>query len=119
MGPSRQFISVLIFVLTAATGAVAQGAAKPSTEWWVVLASIKDDGTMVPHQQIEALRKRMTACKIEMFNDFSAKFVGFSKGYLVAVTGPHNSEKAASSKLAATQICAPQAYVKRARYLGE
>jgi hypothetical protein len=87
--------------------------------WWVVLASIKDDGTQAPHRQMEAVRAKMRGCGIDIFNDASAKFKGFTPGYQVAATGAYRSEAEAKAQLAKARACAPEAYVKKARHTGE
>jgi 3'-phosphoadenosine 5'-phosphosulfate sulfotransferase (PAPS reductase)/FAD synthetase len=86
---------------------------------WVVLTSIKDDGGQRPHREMEAFRKTMLGCKVEIFNDFSSKFVGFTPGYLVAVTGAYRTEAEARAQLPKVRPCAPNAYVKKARHMGE
>jgi hypothetical protein len=68
---------------------------------------------------MEAFRKTMLGCKVESFNDSSTKFVGFTPGYLMAVTGAHRTEAEARGPLSKVQPCAPNAYVKKARHLGE
>ncbi len=87
--------------------------------WWVVLASIKDDGTQAPHRQMEAVRGRMRGCGIDIFNDASAKFKGFTPGYQVAAIGAYRSEAEARAQLPKAKPCAPEAYVKKARHTGE
>lgn len=87
--------------------------------WWVVLASVKDDGTQAPHRQIEAIRARMRGCGVEMFSDHSSKFVGFAPGLLVAAVGAYRSEKEALAQMPKLRGCAPDAYVKKARHTGE
>jgi hypothetical protein len=118
-GTNLRIAMVLVISLMSQTGAKALEFTGKLDGWWVVLASIKDDDGPQPHQKVEALRKSMLACDIRIFNDFSWKFVGFTKGYLVVVVGAYASEAAARSKLPEVRACAPEAYVKRARYLGE
>lgn len=87
--------------------------------WWVVLTSISDDGSMAPHNQMRAFRGQMRACRIEAFSDLITQFLGFAPGYLVAVVGAFPTEAEAQQQLATARRCAPGAYIKRARHLGE
>lgn len=87
--------------------------------WWIVLTSIRDDGSMAPHNQMRAFSTQMRACNIEVFSDVSAKFQGFAPGLLVGTLGAFASEAEAQRQLTNVRRCAPGAYVKRARHLGE
>lgn len=87
--------------------------------WWVVLTSIRNDGTQRPHQQMETFRRQMRPCGIDIFNDYSEKFVGFTPGLLVAAVGAYPNEAAARAQLPRVEPCAKGAYVKRARHTGE
>ena len=108
---------VLIALLTQTGPAPAQ--AMRTDGWWVVLTSIRDDGSMAPHRQMEGFARTMRGCGVEIFNDFSSKFSGFTKGYLVAVIGAYRTEAEAKAQLPKVRGCAPGAYVKRARHAGE
>lgn len=87
--------------------------------WWIVLTSIRNDGTQRPHHQMEAFRRQMRPCGIDIFNDNSEKFVGFAPGLLVAAVGAYPNEAAARAQLPRVEPCAKGAYVKRARHTGE
>ncbi len=87
--------------------------------WWVVLTSIRDDGSMAPHNQMRAFSSQMRACRIDVFSDLTTKFQGFAPGYLVGVVGAFPTEAEAQQQLANARRCAPGAYIKRARHLGE
>lgn len=87
--------------------------------WWVVLTSIRNDGSMTPHRQMETFRATMRACGVDIFNDDSAKFQGFTPGFLVATIGAYRTEAEARAQLPKVERCARGAYVKRARHGGE
>ena len=114
-----RMLLVAIFCLNLAQTALALGQTNLWEGWWVVLGSIRDDGGRAPHDAMERLRRKFAACGIEIFNDASAKFDGFSPGYLVAVVGAYRSKASARDALDEARACDPAAYVKRARYLGE
>ena len=81
--------------------------------WWVVLATVPAD------QDVQATVRQMEACGLRPFNDFSSKFAGFAPGFQVVVDGAYATRSEAESVRSAALRCAPDAYVKRARYLGE
>lgn len=88
--------------------------------WWVVLAT----GSDAPDRQSNGglVVDRIAArCGIRTFNDFSAKFVGFKPGYnaFVLLGSPYGSRDMAERNRRVVENCFPQAYVKKARYLGE
>lgn len=114
----RTSMMVVAFLATClAQGANAQ--AMRLNGWWVVVASIKDDGTNAPHRKMNAVSKQMLACRIDLFTDTSNKFQGFAPNLLVGVVGAFASEAEAQQQLAQAKRCAPGAYLKRARHLGE
>ncbi len=111
--------ALLVAGLVGAMATPAAAQAMRLDGYWVVLASIKDDGSQRPHREMEAVRKTMQGCKIDIFNDQTAKFVGFAPGYLVAVIGAYRTEAEARAELPKVKPCAPNAYVKKARHTGE
>jgi len=81
--------------------------------WWVVLASPPSD------QDVQAIVREMEDCGLHPFNDFSGKFEGFRPGFNVVVDGAYATRSEAEAVRSAALVCAPDAYVKWARYLGE
>ena len=81
--------------------------------WWVVLATVPTD------QDVQETVRNLEACRLRPFNDFSSKFAGFAPGFQVVVDGAYATRSEAESVRSAASRCAPDAYVKRARYLGE
>ncbi len=81
--------------------------------WWVVLA------TVPAGQDVQATVRAMEACGLRPFNDFSGKFDGFKSGFQVVVDGAYATKSEAENVRSAASRCAPDAYAKRARYLGE
>lgn len=87
--------------------------------WWVVVGS---NGEMSPQEMNRAqaeMRARLAPCGVEAFNDFSSKFSGFRPGLMVYVLGAYRSRSAAELARARVAPCAPEAYLKSARYAGE
>jgi hypothetical protein len=116
---SRIFLAACIAAAVSAPHGGAAAQAMRLDGHWVVLTSIKDDGSQRPHKEMEVFRKTMLGCKVEIFNDFTSKFVGFAPGYLVAVIGAYRSEAEARAQLPKVKPCAPNAYIKKARHMGE
>ncbi len=87
--------------------------------WWVVMGSFKENAAN--RDAAEARARGMAAnCGVEAFNDFSTKFVGFAPGLTVVVSfGAYTSKAKAQAALAQVKPCIPDAYVKKARYVGE
>ncbi len=81
--------------------------------WWVVLATVPAD------TDVQASVRKFEDCGLHPFNDFSSKFDGFKPGFQVVVDGAYGTRSEAESVRSAASGCAPDAYVKRARYLGE
>jgi hypothetical protein len=81
--------------------------------WWVVLATAAADA------DVQATVQRLQACGLQPFNDFSGKFAGFRPGFQVVVDGPYATRREAEAARSAASRCAPEAYLKWARYLGE
>ena len=81
--------------------------------WWVVLATVPAD------TDVRATVREFETCGLRPFNDFSSKFDGFKPGFQVVVDGAYATRSEAESVRSAASGCAPDAYVKRARYLGE
>jgi len=78
------------------------------------------DDDMTP--KIEALETVAESCGLHLFWDFAGKFNDFGEtgGTLVVVDGHYDlSDGAAATLLAATQLCFPDAYLKRLSYMGE
>ena len=87
--------------------------------WWVVMGGFKENAA---NRDASEARVRNTAanCGVEAFNDFSNKFVGFTPGLTVVVSmGAYTSKAKAQAALAQVKPCIPDAYVKKARYVGE
>ena len=87
--------------------------------WWVVMGGFKENAA---NRDASEARVRNTAanCGVEAFNDFSNKFVGFAPGLTVVVSmGAYTSKAKAQAALAQVKPCIPDAYVKKARYVGE
>lgn len=85
--------------------------------WWVVYGSVKQ-GVNDP-RVFNAMQKKLRPCGIEPFNDFSFKFSGFATGLEVYVSGAYPSKSEAALVLKGVKRCAPDAYIKQARYAGE
>ena len=83
------------------------------TGWWVVLATTPAD------QDVQPIVQDMERCGLRPFNDFSSKFAGFRPGFQVVVDGAYATRSEAESVRSRASQCAPDAYVKRAHYLGE
>lgn len=111
--------TLLVILLLSAASLPASAEAMRNKGWWVVLTSIKDDGTMRPHNQMEAFARKMRECSVEVFGDYSAKFSGFTPGYLVAVLGAYATEREAKAQLPNVAGCVKGAYVKRGEHAGE
>jgi SPOR domain len=90
-----------------------------SDGWWVVLASFKENAS--GRDAAEArVRNAAARCGVEAFNDFSAKFDGFAPGLTVVVAwGAFDSKAEAGATLQMVKPCIGDAYIKKARYLGE
>jgi hypothetical protein len=90
-----------------------------SNGWWVVLASFKENAS--GRDAAEArVRNAAAQCGVEAFNDFSAKFDGFAPGLTVVVAWSAFDTKAqAGATLNMVRPCIADAYIKKARYLGE
>lgn len=88
--------------------------------WWIVLNSIRDDGTNGPRDEMLAFMQRVRRdCGLHIFNDYSNRFAGFTPGLLVATTiGAYPSEAAAQQALPQIRRCVPDAYAKYARHRG-
>lgn len=115
------FLPFALSVATLFASLPANAQAMRLNGWWIVLNSIRDDGSQVPHRQMMTFMQRMKRdCGIEIFNDASAKFSGFAPGLLVAtMPGAYASEAAAQQALTQVRTCVPGAYIKRARHGGE
>lgn len=88
--------------------------------WWVVLGSFPNPDLSSPQEaKIETLRAKAALCGFDAFNDFSNKFRGFAPGYDVVVLGAFPTRSKADAILRSVRRCAPGAYVKFGRHLGE
>ncbi len=90
-----------------------------SDGWWVVLASFRENA---PDRDASEARVRNAAakCGVEAFNDFSGKFEGFAPGLTVVVAwSAFDTKVQAGSVLKMVKPCIGDAYIKKARYLGE
>lgn len=92
---------------------------EPSTAntegFWVVVGSSPEESIQAATVKIKAALKK---CGHEPFGDFSSKFSGFTPGYMVFVLGAYSTKAEASAIQIDVQQCAPDAYVKQARYAG-
>jgi hypothetical protein len=57
-------------------------------------------------------------CGIRAFHDLSNKFIGFTPGYNVVVSGPYATRGEAERILKGAKQCVPDAYLKYAKYTG-
>lgn len=65
-------------------------------------------------------RDAAAKCGLEAFNDFSNKFEGFAPGLTVVVVwSAFKSKSKANAALKKVKPCIADAYLKKARYLGE
>ncbi len=87
--------------------------AELNSGWWVVLATAPADA------DVQAAVRKFENCGLHPFNDFSSKFAGFAPGLQVVVDGAYATRSEAEKVRSAASRCVPDAYVKRARYLGE
>ncbi len=108
-----------VFMAVLLAGSAARAESFRSEGWWVVLAAFKE--TSVNRDAAEAAARNAAAqCGLEAFNDFSSKFEGFTPGLTVVVVWSAFASKAkANAALERVRPCVPDAYIKRARYLGE
>ena len=97
----------------AAVAPVTKIADQQDAGWWVVLATVPAD------TDVQASVQEFENCGLRPFNDFSSKFDGFKPGFQVVVDGAYATRSEAESVRSAASGCAPDAYVKWARYLGE
>ncbi|PLX37573.1 MAG: SPOR domain-containing protein [Hyphomicrobiales bacterium] len=87
--------------------------------WWIVLGSFPTEPWERQASDLETMHLKARPCRLEPFNDFSAKFEGFRPGYNVFVVGAYASKGEAQNKLLMVRSCFADAYVKYGRYLGE
>jgi hypothetical protein len=108
-------IGVLSLVFAACTEA-----ATPAGPYWIVAGSFANpDYTQVQDAAVQRASAAVARCGLEPFNDFSGKFVGFSKGFDVVVVGGYATRAAAEADLARLRPCVPTAYIRQGRYAGE
>jgi len=88
-------------------------------EWgyWVITASIDAEAEDLPSATADVTRT-VERCGYATFDDLSAKFVLFERGYRVVVVGPFDLESAAELARKRIQPCVPDAYIKFGGYLG-
>jgi hypothetical protein len=88
-------------------------------EWgcWVITASIDAEAGDLPSATADVAHK-VERCGYVTFDDFSAKFVLFERGYRVVVVGPFELQSAAELARKRIEPCVPDAYVKFGGYLG-
>ena len=93
-----------------------------SDGWWVVVGSSPAPGSEWTARD-DAFLARVTAamapCGVEAFNDWSSKFDGMAPEFHVAVVGAFATMAEARAAREEVLACAPDAYLRRARYLGE
>jgi hypothetical protein len=89
--------------------------------WWIVLAAYPDNPPERMSDDVRAVERQARPCSTKTFSDFSGKFLGFAPGHVVFVQAgpPFKAKNAADVELHRVRGCFPDAYLKRARYLGE
>lgn len=112
----RPLLAALLFILAMAP---LPASAELDDGWWVIVATYPLTPPERQQGDVERTEALAARCHAETFNDFSAKFKGFAPGYNVFVVGAFATRGEADRKLATLRPCFPDAYVKRARYLGE
>jgi hypothetical protein len=88
--------------------------------YWVVLAAVQADA---PNRDAleEVERQRLKPCGYEAFNDLSMKWDGFvgENSTIIVVWSAFPTKQKANEVLKKVKPCFADAYVKKARYLGE
>lgn len=88
--------------------------------WWVIVGAYSRDGDKqtIGVRHVERLAR---PCGLQVFNDFSGKFVGFQGDHMAFVSRgrPFQTRQDALAEQKRIKRCFPDAYVKHATYLGE
>lgn len=87
--------------------------------WWVVVGSYGEMSPQEMNRTQAQMQARLKPCGVEAFSDYSSKFSGFRPGLMVYVLGAYRTRGAAELARARVAPCAPEAYLKSARYAGE
>lgn len=98
------------------------GAEPLSEGWWVVVGSSPAPGSEWTDRDdafLAEVTAEMEPCGVAAFNDWSSKFEGMAPEFHVAVVGAFATLAEARAARAEVLPCAPDAYLRRARYLGE
>lgn len=102
-----------------AAALIIPAASAAAGDFYVVLGSFADASGMAAVEAGEKLMKRGRRCGFDVWTETSSKIKGFAPGYYVALTGPYQSAEAAEMVRARIMPCAPDAYVKGGKHLGE
>jgi hypothetical protein len=99
----------------------APAAQRPSTGWWVILASFQvsdsnADGLL--QQSVGRVTGAAYLCGFEAASDLSANFMGFKTGYRIVVIGAFADKTAAEDAKRRVAPCIPRVYLKQATRIG-
>lgn len=108
---NRTTLALLTILATASPAAAAQ--------WWVILGSIPQDRIDLMDSMRKQVDAKAARCGYTTFNDFSAKFQGFTPGLNVYVAGPYPNRTQALANRGKLLPCFPDAYAKEGQYAGE
>jgi hypothetical protein len=97
---------VLLIALVSISLGVPASAKALDKGWWIVVGSFPIE----PSERLKKVHNAAAPCRIEIFNDFSAKFRGFAPGYNSFVMGAFASQGEAAIMLA---TAAPMVSVSR------
>jgi hypothetical protein len=115
-----KYTGVLVFAVAAVLCAANPAAAKDLDKgWWVIVASFPTEPYQRMQSDSDAVNTAAARCRVQPFNDFSAKFRGFAPGYNVFVLGAYPSQDSANDVANTVRRCFEGAYVKYGEYLGE
>ena len=56
---------------------------------------------------------------MDTYRDYSSKFRGFARDFLVTVVGAYPTQAKAESALARLRLCVPKAYIRYGEYAGD
>jgi hypothetical protein len=87
--------------------------------WWIIVASFSAENVAEQHREFQEVNDAAARCGLRTFNDFSAKFTGFSPGHNVFVVGPYRTRSEAEHIRLVAKTCLPGAYLKYGQWLGE
>ncbi len=94
-------------------------ASELSKGWWIIVGTFPAEPWQRQKADLQSMQSMAAGCHLQLFNDFSDKFRGFSPGYNVFVIGAFESKSVATDKLQQIRTCFPDAYAKYGEYLGE